>query len=66
MPPYTLCARESGAWVCVSDSSRKRHMVDTQSLLVRHIVSGLSISVRVCAPAEPLGEMHRRMYRILA
>jgi hypothetical protein len=30
-PPYTQCERESGGWVCVSDSSRKRQKVDTQS-----------------------------------
>ena len=39
-PPYTQCERESGGWVCVSDSSRKRQMVDTQSMLVRYIVCG--------------------------
>jgi hypothetical protein len=37
-PPYTQFERESGGWVCVSDSSPKRQKVDTQSLLVRHIV----------------------------
>jgi hypothetical protein len=41
-PPYTQCERESGGWVCVSDSSCKRQKVDTQSLLVRHIVCGHS------------------------
>jgi hypothetical protein len=39
-PPYTQCERESGGWVCVSDSSLKRQKVDTQSPLVRHIVCG--------------------------
>jgi hypothetical protein len=36
--PYTQCERESGGWGCVSDSSRKRQKVDTQSLLVHYIV----------------------------
>jgi hypothetical protein len=39
-PLYTQCERKSGGWVCMSNSSYKRQKVDTQSLLVRHIVCG--------------------------
>jgi hypothetical protein len=36
--------------VCVSDSSRKRQKVDTQSLLVRHVVCGhFNVRARVGA-----------------
>jgi hypothetical protein len=38
-PPYAYGKRESGEWVCVSDSFRKRQKMDTQSLILRHIVS---------------------------
>jgi hypothetical protein len=58
-PPYTQCEWESDGWVCVSDSSRKMQKVDTQSLLVRHIVCG-HFTVRVRAAHEPLGELYRR------
>jgi hypothetical protein len=36
-PLHTKCERESCGWVCVSETSRIRHKVDTQSLLVGHM-----------------------------
>ena len=46
----TQCERETGGWVYVSNSYRKRKKVDTQSLLVRHIVCvHFTVRARVCA-----------------
>ena len=52
-PPSTQCERESGGWVCVSGSSRKRQKVDTLALALRLMGFDILLLVRL-STTKPL------------